>query len=192
MMLCIAQRLPVARCGGMSLPGARLSGLRDDLLPGCRASRRPGREARHRRRLCGPAVLVWPPTRATLLTQNAVSTTLLHKIYSEKTSSGGKLQMLEFRINLIINKCQSFMIHNSEIYYKPFQLRWNWGHTCCFCCTCWSRITSESKSEVINQVKWTIWEGLPSVKGQIKKKEAKIWEDTKKMCKISLKNKECF
>lgn len=127
MMLCRAQGLPVARCGGMSLPGARLSGLRDDLPPGCRASRRPGREARHHRRLCSPAVLVWPPTRATLLTQNAVSTTSLHKIYSEKTSFGGKLQMLEFRINLIINKCQSFMIHNSEIYFKPFQLRWNWG-----------------------------------------------------------------
>lgn len=25
-----------------------------------------------------------------------------------------------------------------------------------------------------------------------KKKEEKIWEDTKKMCKISFKNKECF
>lgn len=37
-----------------------------------------------------------------------------------------------------------------------------------------------------------IQEGIPSVEGK-KKIEAKIWEDTNKMCKSYLKkNKECF
>lgn len=32
-----------------------------------------------------------------------------------------------------------------------------------------------------------IQEGIPSVKGKNKKIEAKIWKDTKKMCKYQLK-----
>lgn len=78
-------------------------------------------EGNHTPRESCPILPALLSSRATFFTRNSINTTLLHNIYFE-TSFGGKLQCegLELVFHQLIKKCQSFMIHNSEIYFKLF------------------------------------------------------------------------
>lgn len=132
MTLCIAQPLPVTRCGRMSLPGARLSSLREMSCCCVQSEQeREERETKHHEHLSNSAqcVVIISKIQAIFSTYNSINTTLLQKIYFGKTSFGAKLQCqnLELVFHRLIKKFQSFMIHNSEIYFNFSVLSGKWG-----------------------------------------------------------------
>lgn len=97
----------------------------------CRVSRREKKGKPNHEHLSNSAqcVVIISKIQAIFSTYNSINTTLLQKIYFGKTSFGAKLQCqnLELVFHRLIKKFQSFMIHNSEIYFNFSVLSGKWG-----------------------------------------------------------------